>query len=89
MLIIFRLIKRRHLTCFSITCHWNRLGDVNLDGEVDLSDAVLLNKAVAGAVQLNEQATLNADCNRGVGITADDSMSLLKFLVHLIDALPE
>ena len=65
------------------------LGDVNLDGDVDLSDAVLLNKAVAGAVQLNEQATLNADCNRGVGITADDSMSLLKFLVHLIDALPE
>ena len=65
------------------------LGDVNLDGEVDLSDAVLLNKAVAGAVTLNEQATLNADCNKGVGITADDSMSLLKFLVHLINALPE
>ena len=64
-------------------------GDVNLDGEVDLSDAVLLNKAVAGAVTLNEQATLNADCNKGVGITADDSMSLLKFLVHLINALPE
>ena len=31
-------------------------GDVNLDGNVDISDAVLLNKAAAGMVTLNNQA---------------------------------
>ena len=64
-------------------------GDVNLDGDVDLADAVLLNKAVAGSVTLNQQAALNADCNNDGKRSADDSMVLLKFLVHLIDALPE
>ena len=64
-------------------------GDVNLDCEVDLSDAVLLNKAVAGVVELNAQQKKNADCCAGSGIGGDDSMSLLRFLVHLINALPE
>ena len=64
-------------------------GDVNLDSEVDLSDAVLLNKAVAGVVELNDQQKKNADCCAGSGIGGDDSMSLLRFLVHLINALPE
>ena len=64
-------------------------GDVNLDGDVDLSDAVLLNKAVAGVVELNDQQKKNADCAAGGGIGGDDSMSLLRFLVHLINHLPE
>ena len=64
-------------------------GDVNLDGDVDLSDAVLLNKAVAGVVELNDQQKKNADCAAGGGIGGDDSMSLLRFLVHLINQLPE
>ena len=31
-------------------------GDVNLDGKVDIVDAVLLNKAAAGVVELNATA---------------------------------
>lgn len=31
-------------------------GDVNLDGDIDLADAVLLNKSVAGVVELNDTA---------------------------------
>ena len=38
-------------------------GDVNLDGRVDITDAVLLNKAVAGAVSLDSTAQKNADAN--------------------------
>ena len=38
-------------------------GDVTLDGRVDITDAVLLNKATAGQVELNVQAKGNADCN--------------------------
>ena len=62
-------------------------GDVNLDGDIDLADAVLLNKAVAGVVSLNELAYKNADCNGNGTVTADDSMMLLQFLVHLINQL--
>ena len=38
-------------------------GDVNLDGRVDITDAVMLNKAVAGVVRLTNQAVQNGDCN--------------------------
>ncbi len=55
---------------------------------MDLADAVLLNKAVAGTVSLNEQAARNADCNGDGKRSADDSMVLLKFLVHLVQDLP-
>lgn len=63
-------------------------GDVNLDGRVDISDAVLLNKAVASAVTLSEQASLNADCNGNGELGSSDAIVLLKFLVSLIKSLP-
>lgn len=63
-------------------------GDVNLDGNVDISDAVLLNKAIAGTVTLNDQARQNADCNANGELGADDTIALLHFLVHLVNTLP-
>lgn len=63
-------------------------GDVNLDGAVDISDAVLLNKAIAGAVVLNEQARLNSDCHADDTLETNDSIALLQFLVHTINTLP-
>ncbi|MGN1403413.1 MAG: glycoside hydrolase family 9 protein [Ruminococcus sp.] len=63
-------------------------GDVNLDGRVDITDAVLLNKASAGSVSLNDQAAANADCNANGELGSDDAIALLKFLVHLISSLP-
>ena len=64
-------------------------GDVNLDGDIDLADAVLLNKSVAGVVELNDTAKANADCQKDGIISSDDSMTLLKFLVHLVNSLPQ
>ena len=64
-------------------------GDVNLDGDIDLADAVLLNKSVAGVVELNDTAKANADCFADGVIGSDDSMTLLKFLVHLVNELPQ
>lgn len=64
-------------------------GDVNLDGNIDLADAVLLNKSVAGVVELNDTAKANADCFADGVIGSDDSMTLLKFLVHLVNELPQ
>ena len=66
------------------------LGDTNLDGRVDITDAVLLNKKAANAVDFNAQQTLNGDCYDQNGeIDGNDATALLKFLVHIIKALPE
>lgn len=63
-------------------------GDVNVDGRVDITDAVLMNKAVAGQVKFSDQATANSDCYADNELNSDDSITLLKFLVHLIDSIP-
>lgn len=63
-------------------------GDVNLDGKVDITDAVLLNKKAAGQVDLNAQAAANADCMFNGEINGDDATTLLQFLVQLISSLP-
>ncbi len=63
-------------------------GDVNLDGRVDITDAVILNKAVAGAISLNSQQQANADCCTDDGVGANDAIVLLKFLVSLVKTLP-
>ena len=64
-------------------------GDVNLDGKVDLTDAILLNKALSGAVQLTaNQQFANADCDANSALDANDSIALLQFLVHAQSSLP-
>ncbi|WP_298482291.1 glycoside hydrolase family 9 protein [uncultured Ruminococcus sp.] len=63
-------------------------GDVNLDGKIDISDAVLLNKAAAGAVTLNGQQYANANVCTDEGVGASDAVTLLKFLVSLVKSLP-
>ena len=56
-------------------------GDVNLDGRVDILDAVLLGKAVAGAVTLNEQAKYNGDVDGEAEISSGDVIEIIRFLV--------
>lgn len=63
-------------------------GDVNLDSRVDITDAVLLNKAVAGAVELESQQQKNADCDASGDLSSNDSVILMKFLVSLVKTLP-
>ena len=63
-------------------------GDVNLDGRVDITDAVLLNKKVAGVVILNDQQYANADCCTDDGVGQADSTVLLQFLVSIVRTLP-
>lgn len=65
------------------------LGDVNLDGRVDITDAVLLNKTCAGVVSLTDAAKKNADCDCDGEVGSNDAVSLMRFLVHLISTLPE
>ncbi len=63
-------------------------GDTNMDGHIDLTDAVLLNKTLAGAVTLSDTAWRQADCTADAVLDGKDSLALLRFLVHLIASLP-
>lgn len=63
-------------------------GDLNLDGRVDITDAVLLNKACAGAVMLDDAAKKNADCNGDSEVGSDDAVVLMQFLVRIVNKLP-
>ena len=63
-------------------------GDVNCDSRVDITDAVLLNKAAAGVVTLNDTQRKNADCNGNEEVGSEDATTLLMFLVNIIKTLP-
>lgn len=63
-------------------------GDVNLDGKVELVDAILLNKACAGQVTLSAEASKNGDCNASGNTDTSDAIVLLRFLVHLVNQMP-
>ena len=63
-------------------------GDVNCDSRVDITDAVLLNKAAAGVVTLNDTQRMNADCNGDKEVGSQDATTLLMFLVNIIKTLP-
>lgn len=67
------------------------LGDVNLDGNVNMSDSVLLNKYAVNAVDFVDQQKKNGNCfNDGTDtIDGNDAMSLLKFQVQILSSLPE
>jgi hypothetical protein len=69
----------------------DHIGDVNLDGKVDLTDAIVLNKYMANQVDLSAQQLRNANCDQSDGsstINEDDSAALMQFVIFLITSLP-
>ncbi len=67
------------------------LGDVNLDGKVDLLDAISLNKYLAKQITLGDQAMLNANCNQADGtatVNEADGNALISYVILLITELP-
>ena len=63
------------------------VGDVNLDGSIDLTDAVMLGKIISGSVEMNDQQKVNADCTKDGSVTTDDTQLLMQFLMHNVEAL--
>ena len=57
------------------------LGDVNLNGEVTLEDAVLLSKAICTDADLNETQAVQADMNTDRKINAVDLTLLKRYLI--------
>lgn len=63
-------------------------GDINLDGQVDITDVILLNRYCSGTVSLNKNAVKNADCDGDKEVSSNDAVVLLQFLVHIVSFLP-
>ena len=64
-------------------------GDVNLDGTVDILDAIYFGKYQAGLIQLSDAQLEATDCN-GNGVTGEeaDLGILMKFLIGGVTDLP-
>ncbi|MCQ2416323.1 MAG: cellulase family glycosylhydrolase [Oscillospiraceae bacterium] len=66
-----------------------KLGDVNCDGDVDVSDAVLLARFIsedAGA-KISEAGMMNAEVDRDGKVGNGDTIQILKFVARLIEKL--
>ena len=63
-------------------------GDVNLDGMVDILDAVFLNKYLATLIQFSDAQMANADCCQDGVLNDQDTTALMQFIILLIDDLP-
>ena len=63
-------------------------GDVNVDGKVDIADAIFLNKYLAGQITLSVAGTLNADCNASGDLDDADTTVLMAYVLMKITDLP-
>ena len=63
-------------------------GDVNLDGKVDILDAVYLNRYLATLIQFSDAQVANADCYQDGVLNDQDTTALMQFIILLIDDLP-
>lgn len=67
------------------------IGDINVDGKVDLTDAIRLNKHLANLIILDGQALINANCDQAdatATIDDKDAAALINFVILLIAELP-
>ncbi len=63
-------------------------GDVNLNGEVDASDALVTLQYVVKLSELNISQMVQADVDGNDYIEAQDALEILRYTVHLIDKFP-
>ncbi|MDY3257769.1 MAG: dockerin type I repeat-containing protein, partial [Ruminococcus callidus] len=64
-------------------------GDVNLDNDVTIADAVLLNKYLVKSATLNEAQEAAADAYYDGKLDSTDTLTILKFIVGTYDQLPQ
>lgn len=72
------------LSAENVDLHNNIVGDVNGDGKMDMSDAVLIMQSCSNPdkYQLTAQAIYNADFNND-GITNEDALTIQKILLEI------
>ncbi|WP_051411361.1 carbohydrate binding domain-containing protein [Ruminococcus flavefaciens] len=70
----------------------SKWGDANNDGDVDMSDVVLIMQSLANPnkYKLGDPGIYNADVSEaGGGITSNDALAIQKFLLGTVPRLPE
>ena len=77
---------------FSVADSWEEapytLGDVNMDGKINISDALLILQDIVGAVDLNEQQQQAANVDKSnASINVNDALKLLNYIVGNITEL--
>ena len=65
-----------------------KLGDVDLDGDVDVNDALLALQAAVGKQTLSETAQKAADVDGVEGISVSDALLILQKAVGKISGFP-
>ena len=63
------------------------MGDVNCDDTVNILDVLALNRNFLIGEKLTEAGTLNADVDGDGKPTSIDALMILKYTIHLIEAL--
>lgn len=61
----------------------NKLGDVNLDGSVNIIDVISINKAILGKETLTEKQNLTSDANQNGIVDSSDSLMIMKEIVGI------
>ncbi|MDO4157031.1 MAG: RICIN domain-containing protein, partial [Oscillospiraceae bacterium] len=83
--------KPTETTTVSTTSNLEELpqyGDVNLDGVIDLRDAIVMNKYLAGNITLSQTALKNGNCNADQNTNEEDANILIQFVIMQIEQLP-
>lgn len=61
-----------------------KYGDVNVDGNVDLVDVILLNKHIMVGANVSDQGKINGDVDRNNNLDEVDSLNILKSIVRIV-----
>jgi hypothetical protein len=63
------------------------MGDINLDGSIDITDVTLLQKGLIGLSSLDNTQTYCADVNGDGVVSITDATEIQKYLVGIESAL--
>jgi hypothetical protein len=64
------------------------IGDVNLDGEVDMDDVLLLQRYLMGIAEINEAQLALADVNGDGEVSMLDALLIMRKTMGIIDSFP-
>lgn len=63
-------------------------GDINIDGEVTVADAVMLHKYLSGVINMNVEQIANSDCSFDGALSTKDITVIMEYLAGHLAALP-
>ncbi len=69
-------------------CPCGTMGDVNLDGGVDVKDGLFLVQYLGGVRELSAEQLANADVDGDGKVTENDSHLIAQYIAGIIDTFP-